>query len=152
MHRTTISDNIELGHLLQTLEYQRSRRTSNYWVFGSIRLTIILICGLLVFKCWSRIRQCPCQQKQTESKLPSKDTTSSRRGRSTPAFRNQRSALAETTKSTDQLHSNSQPPTMTAYEDANPSMASDTPEDKQVTTSSNVKFIRPGLIQLPIGD
>jgi hypothetical protein len=53
-------------------------------------------------------------------------------------------------KSTDGPPSTSQPPTMTVYEDANSSMFTDSYEDEKVTANSEVKFVRPGLIQIPI--
>jgi hypothetical protein len=41
---------------------------------------------------------------------------------------------------------------MTVYEDEDPSMYDDTPADEQVTVNSDVKFVRPGLIQIPKRD
>jgi hypothetical protein len=55
-------------------------------------------------------------------------------------------------KSTDGPPSTSQPPTMTVYEDKNPSMFADSHEDGQVTVNSDVKFVRPRLIQIPKRD
>jgi hypothetical protein len=39
---------------------------------------------------------------------------------------------------------------MSVYEDANPSMFTDSYEDEKVTANSDVNFVRPGLIQIPI--
>jgi hypothetical protein len=55
-------------------------------------------------------------------------------------------------RSTDGPPSTSQPQPMTVYEDEDPSMFNDSPADEQVTVNSDVKFVRPGLIQIPKRD